>query len=278
MTPAKQQFLILGVIVKLRFFLAALLVIGPVAFAAPASYQFSGALTSSTKFRQVETGGVDDGPLDPFAAGQMFIGHFTVDPDAIRLTTDASATSANYYGLITSFSLRIDLGGGDSYNYRPYLDNLPGSTGQTRLRFRNQVGAEGIDFRQHNYPSDLDGDGTWAPSGAVPAEYWLGDLYPHAFFFNMLQFTNTGVLSGVGPEADYEQLFAAVGGDITLRFTDPAAASWQEGIIEGWSGNETLSGVIHGDITTLQAVPIPAAAYLFGSALGLLGWARRQKA
>jgi hypothetical protein len=35
---------------------------------------------------------------------------------------------------------------------------------------------------------------------------------------------------------------------------------------------------ITGEITSLQLVPVPAAIWLFGSALGLLGWTRRMRA
>jgi len=46
------------------------------------------------------------------------------------------------------------------------------------------------------------------------------------------------------------------------------------GIALGGTG-PTLGG---GELMTFQVVPVPAAAWLFGSALGLLGWARRRSA
>lgn len=46
----------------------------------------------------------------------------------------------------------------------------------------------------------------------------------------------------------------------------------------GWFTNIDISGGIEVDATSLEVVPIPAAAWLFGSALGLLGWARRKTA
>lgn len=46
------------------------------------------------------------------------------------------------------------------------------------------------------------------------------------------------------------------------------------GIALGGTG-PTLGG---GELMTFQVVPVPAAAWLFGSALGLLGWARRRAA
>lgn len=46
----------------------------------------------------------------------------------------------------------------------------------------------------------------------------------------------------------------------------------------GWFTNIDIAGGIEVDSTMLQAVPVPAAAWLFGSALGLLGWIRRRAA
>jgi len=45
-------------------------------------------------------------------------------------------------------------------------------------------------------------------------------------------------------------------------------------------GNGITVGVagLGGELMTFQVVPVPAAAWLFGSALGLLGWARRRVA
>jgi len=45
-------------------------------------------------------------------------------------------------------------------------------------------------------------------------------------------------------------------------------------------GNGQPLGVagLSGELMTFQVVPVPAAAWLFGSALGLLGWARRRVA
>ncbi|MGI9342510.1 MAG: VPLPA-CTERM sorting domain-containing protein [Gammaproteobacteria bacterium] len=41
-------------------------------------------------------------------------------------------------------------------------------------------------------------------------------------------------------------------------------------------GNGIEVGIPSGELMTFQVVPVPAAAWLFGSALGLLGWMRRK--
>jgi len=56
----------------------------------------------------------------------------------------------------------------------------------------------------------------------------------------------------------------------------------ESGVSRGWSDSSDLSiisGVIYNQgSVTVSAVPVPAAVWLFGSALGLLGWARRRAA
>ncbi|MDH3978060.1 MAG: hypothetical protein OEU86_06050 [Gammaproteobacteria bacterium] len=47
-----------------------------------------------------------------------------------------------------------------------------------------------------------------------------------------------------------------------------SGGNWLNPIFNGYSGNVSFATM------TLQAVPIPAAVWLFGSALGVLGWLR----
>ena len=79
-------------------------------------------------------------------------------------------------------------------------------------------------------------------------------------------------LSGYGFELDTGGGFFGIGsGDI-------AALSGQlKGFLDsGDSFNISFTQGLSGQVSVLQAVPIPAAAWLFGSALGLLGWLRRK--
>jgi len=81
-----------------------------------------------------------------------------------------------------------------------------------------------------------------------------------------------------------------LGGDDVVAFGGPRTISeYDFGTITLISGSNTLApGTIFsigngigvgnpgGDALTFQVVPVPAAVWLFGSALGLLGWARRK--
>jgi len=70
---------------------------------------------------------------------------------------------------------------------------------------------------------------------------------------------------------------------ITLEFFAQApgdsAINIDESDIRGWNRPDAsiIDGILYNQASvTVSAVPVPAAVWLFGSALGLLGWIRRQ--
>jgi len=70
---------------------------------------------------------------------------------------------------------------------------------------------------------------------------------------------------------------------ITLEFIAQApgdsAINIDESDIRGWNRPDAsiIDGIIYNQASvTVSAVPVPAAVWLFGSALGLLGWVRRR--
>lgn len=71
-----------------------------------------------------------------------------------------------------------------------------------------------------------------------------------------------------------------LGGDDVATRTQRSISAYDFGLVN-WDGitlvigNGTPVGTPWGEALTFQVVPIPAAAWLFGSALGLLGWKRR---
>lgn len=68
----------------------------------------------------------------------------------------------------------------------------------------------------------------------------------------------------VGSIADYDFELAGVTG-AGMNFGDLVML-----------GNGIEVGNVYGELMTFRVVPVPAAAWLFGSALGLLGWMRRK--
>lgn len=73
--------------------------------------------------------------------------------------------------------------------------------------------------------------------------------------------------------------------DITMWVPDVTTLTCPAGICNPDARNYTLADFLTGDenvaklsnVRAFSAVPIPAAVWLFGSALGFLGWTRRRK-
>jgi hypothetical protein len=78
-----------------------------------------------------------------------------------------------------------------------------------------------------------------------------------------------------------------IGASNEIAYMDVIDGPGFEGIVAGgmtslytttyWNGFVALAATARYDLTVGTAVPVPAAAWLFGSALGLLGWARRRQ-
>jgi hypothetical protein len=57
------------------------------------------------------------------------------------------------------------------------------------------------------------------------------------------------------------------------------AGGWITGIPTRWAGGDGANGLVYVEYDIISAVPLPAAAWLFGTALiGLIGFSRRRKA
>lgn len=80
-----------------------------------------------------------------------------------------------------------------------------------------------------------------------------------------------------------------IGGDDVLTAGAPRDITAYDFGLESWDGTTLIigngvavgsqsPGIGGGEAMVFTVVPVPAAVWLFGSALGLLGWARRRVA
>ena len=117
------------------------------------------------------------------------------------------------------------------------------------------------------------------PCGAI-----MRDVNNNTFSLHSFEYTNTaiGTLSVTGTFAG--------GGTITEEFDyvteGPAPLDWATAVLDSqWTNLESVEfshqawdGFYAGlDDIVVTAVPIPAAFWLFGSGIGLLGWFRREQ-
>jgi len=116
-------------------------------------------------------------------------------------------------------------------------------------------------------PSALNGDGSGPCTGYSCTSSEMGSL-----FYDTLGNT-AGTFTNAGPFINLESYVYWLG---TEGSSDPVNTAWNFSFDDGYQSlfNKSSSyyaiAVRDGDVATI--VPIPATVWLFGSALGLLGW------
>lgn len=164
--------------------------------------------------------------------------------------------------------------------------NAPGDTsseGDFHAQINNTVLASNSLFKQANvgigtvapgqpWTVTFDARGSFGPGGVAFAE-----------FFNELSGGGTSPCTGCG-----------ILGGAPLQL-DPDPTVWKSFSFSGVNGADVSGGVtlqlgattgggagsfanMYYDNISINVVPVPAAVWLFGSALGLLGWVRRRNA
>lgn len=164
----------------------------------------------------------------------------------------------------------------DSMTFVGTLDGYLGAA-SWRLPEMTDVGNDGCPGDPAD-PNGIDcGYNVDTATGEMASMFYdtLGNL---AFFAPDGSFPQPGWgLTEIGPFANLQSVLYWYGTELV---TDPTGAAWYFGMPSGAqrpNGKTELYyawAVTDGD--ALAPVPVPAAAWLFGSALGLLGWLRRR--
>ena len=129
----------------------------------------------------------------------------------------------------------------------------------------------GIAYDDWRLPTALNGDGSGPCAGYLCTGSEIGSL-----FYGTLGNADGIPFSNAGPFVNLQSYVYWLG---TESASDPATTAWNFSFDNGYQSHFNNSSLYHaiavrdGDI-----VPIPATVWLFGSALGLLGWMRRKSA
>ena len=127
-------------------------------------------------------------------------------------------------------------------------------------------------FNFNDFPIDVIFEINGAISGAADNEDEDGDAFASAFIDGFL-----AVPAPEGGDPEFIDGFFLSG----LAFGNPAFPSFEENgdasLMVTLQGGQIATGELFGSLTAAAAVvPVPGAVWLFGSALGAIGWFRRR--
>jgi hypothetical protein len=134
-------------------------------------------------------------------------------------------------------------------------------------------GAGGVIYDDWRLPSmDLDDDDTIVDCSSAPELNCRDNEYGYMYHQNDVTAASPGFFSNVEGDTVYWSGTA---------FAPEGSEAWYTNFGIGSQGHASKNGFIQygwavrsGDVAV---VPVPAAVWMFGSALGLLGWMRRRK-
>lgn len=157
----------------------------------------------------------------------------------------------------------------------------PSSSGDFHAQINNTVTPSNSLFKQANVGIGIVAPGTpWTVTFDARGSFGVGGV-AFAEFFNELSGGGTSPCTGCG---------ILGGGPLAL---DPDPLVWKTFTFSGVNGVDVSGGVtlqlgattgadpnsfanMYYDNVSIEVVPVPAAVWLFGSALGVLGWLRRR--